>query len=515
MSFLTTLTLIGIQRFVFASNRMRDVVGASSLVRRASSADGALAELKIDPDDIIVAAGGRITLRFDDLAKARIFAQRYTVWLATNVPGIDVALIHREYESHLSQALHQAFIDLDRAIENRIPPAPLLGVSVTEVCRETGLPAASVDDRGPIAESVAAARQERPRARERWRWAIPPSPTGIDLAFPADIDDLGRTDGSTSLVGVVHVDGNRVGEKLRAFFHRCTAEGTADDAFLAGLRGTSRSLEDLGETALCSVRDRVAAAFRVSDRGRVAISGRNPDLAFELAESGDGRTFLPFIPILLGGDDLTFVADGRIALDLAAAALEAYRSMKDVGAIGAIGACAGVAIGGSHAPFYRAYGLAEALCDSAKRSVAAHDPAYAMDWHIGESRAFEPIEAMRGRRYAANSLSLTARPYPLGSADQPLTWRWLNERVLSGLMAPPWDVRRRKIRSLPPVLRDGPAAVRRTVEAWRVVDRALSFPGGIPDEGFVGVATPLLDANELLDIHLGLDATPATQETTG
>jgi hypothetical protein len=496
------LSLLAIQRFVFASNRMRDVVGASALIRRASSTEGVVAELNVDPATVIVAAGGRMTLRFNDIDAARTFAALYTQWLARTVPGIEIALIHREYDSGMAEALRRASEDLDRAVLNRTPSAPLLGLAVTAVCRETGLPAAEQDDRGPIAESVVAARRERPRARQRWEPFAPSLPQ-VRFAFPADIDGLGRTRGATSLVGIVHLDGNGVGAKIRAFLQRCAIEHLSDDAVLTMFKTASRALERMGEVAVQAIADRLVASCSVGEDGKVRIQGRNPELIFELADD-DTHAYLPFVPILLGGDDLTFVADGRIALDLAESALQAYESAPAVGPLGRIGACAGVALVGSHAPFYRAYRVAEALCDSAKRKVAGLDAGYAIDWHIGEARPSETIDEMRSRRYTANGQKLTARPYALGTADQSLTWRWLNERVLTGFIESPWAERRRKVRALPPILREGASAVRKNLQAWRVVDRNLAFPAQIPDSGFIDGATPLLDANELLDLHLGL-----------
>ena len=138
MACITALSLLAIQRFVFASNRMRDVVGASALIRRASSTEGVVAELNVDPATVIVAAGGRMTLRFNDIDAARTFAALYTQWLAKTVPGIEIALIHREYDSGMAEALRRASEDLDRAVLNRPPSAPLLGLAVTAVCRERG-----------------------------------------------------------------------------------------------------------------------------------------------------------------------------------------------------------------------------------------------------------------------------------------------------------------------------------------------------------------------------------------
>lgn len=55
-------------------------------------------------------------------------------------------------------------------------------------------------------------------------------------------------------------------------------------------------------------------------------------------------------------------------------------------------------------------------------------------------------------------------------------------------------------------MREGAEGVRRARQAWTVA-AGLAWPGGLGEtNGFLdGVRTPLLDAVELLDIHLLLD----------
>jgi len=60
-----------------------------------------------------------------------------------------------------------------------------------------------------------------------------------------------------------------------------------------------------------------------------------------------------------------------------------------IGPLGKIGAAAGVAIVHAHAPFFRAYEMAEELCRSAKHLVSGSDPGFAIDWQIGLGRPGE------------------------------------------------------------------------------------------------------------------------------
>src|SRR5690606_5681066 len=100
------------------------------------------------------------------------------------------------------------------------------------------------------------------------------------------------------------------------------------------------------------------------EAGEPQLKGAVAHLAFALRRFGT-RVLLPLRPILLGGDDLTFLCDGRVALALTEAALKAFEA--EVPSLGRVTACAGVAIVPAHAPFAQAYALAEALCRHAKR----------------------------------------------------------------------------------------------------------------------------------------------------
>jgi hypothetical protein len=63
----------------------------------------------------------------------------------------------------------------------------------------------------------------------------------------------------------------------------------------------------------------------------------------------------------------------------------------------------------------------------------------------------------------------------------------------------------KRLRSLVP---DGSEGVRRQVEAWNAIEQGIQLPAGLHDGGFIGQRTPLLDAIELLDLHVRLEPNP-------
>jgi hypothetical protein len=279
------------------------------------------------------------------------------------------------------------------------------------------------------------------------------------------------------------------------------------------MREWSHGLGGAGSAAVGAIIERVKGAVTIDKEGGPWLRGRIADLGFALRESA-GKVLLPVRPVLLGGDDLTFLCDGRIALDLAEAALDAFA--REVPHLGRITACAGVAIVPAHTPFDRAYELAERLCASAKRRRhEENDSGSWIDWHIGVPRPGEPVEALRDRAYSqvvrGVKRALTCRPYPLvpASESDPVSWRWLARSLLgtdeSAFRGEHWRQHRSKLRELASAIREGSDGVKSAREAWTVAG-VLSLPGGLDSgDGFLdGDRTPLLDAIELLDIHLPL-----------
>ena len=521
MPVLTAIDVLGVQRFVFQSNRLRDVVSGSYLVHWSTSEKGALKDLTLT-DKILLAGGGNAIVETGSMDEARSFAARYTRILHDDAPGLEVAVVHKEYkDGDLASTLHGLQIELAHAKTERFPSVPLLGLSVTASCRETGLVACGFDKDEPtvpLSKGILSRRKKKDEAKRHWEAYLKDRD---GFAFPIELDHLGRTMGDTSLIGVVHIDGNSVGGKITNWLKQKSEDSTADDDLVRRqYREWSQAIDRLGQEALQAVVNRLCRQVeKPAQDDTETVMGRPKRLRFELKQK-DGRWMLPLRPILLGGDDLTFVCDGRIAMDLAETALGVFETSR-IPHLGKITACAGVAVVRVHAPFARAYELADKLCASAKRMLKEKDDC-ALDWHIGACRPGETVEGIRERQYRANGRRLTCRPYRLGSEkDETETWRWLSGTLLDaetvGLREGAWSERRNKVKAFPELVREGPDSVKAALEAWKVVDKRLQLPQPIARNGFFDDTrtplidasdrrTPLIDALELIDLHLVLDA---------
>ncbi|MDW8131688.1 MAG: hypothetical protein RMI94_14145 [Bryobacterales bacterium] len=525
MPVLTGVDLLRIQEYVFGSNRLRDVAAASLAVERATDPQ---AGLRLPYEKIILAAGGNALLVFENIEEARRWTADFTRRLEDELaPELEAAIVHREFQpGGLALAWLELQKDLARQKLARKPSAPQLGLSVTASCGLTGRPAVDVDEDGtPVGRRVAALRKYRSLLTNRWKPFLPAELHGApqwQAEFPLELDELGRSRGETSLIGVVHVDGNGVGPHIQRWLER---SGEApDDEVMRQAREWSEDLRRLGETVFRSLIERVAACVIPDRHGKSAeLLGVPEELKFELATESS-KVYLPLRPIVLGGDDLTLVCDGRIALDLAATAVRTFeqqrvRHLGERGGDTNITACAGVAIVRSHAPFFRAYEAAKMLCASAKkaRREATADPEAAkagwMDWTIGTTRPLASLEDVRAA-YRAGKYLLTMRPYAVTDVSRRQNWTWLDLEVLgpgtqgnaTGFRGDPaWAQSRNRVKQLESLVRSGPDAVKRQLAIWRATSHGLQLPRSLDDGGFVGTATPIVDALELMDLHLRLE----------
>lgn len=550
MAVVTGIDILGIQRYVFASNRLRDVLAASWVVDHVMKRQSdSLVQWGMTDDRVLLAAGGNAVLEFESLGNAKMWTGRYTRWLQREAPGLEVVVAHRPYDGRsLAWGLKALAVDLARAKLERRPSAPQLGLSVTASCSVTGLPASSLDrhEHVPISRGIEVLRRDdvQARAKERWDRYLP---AGLGQArewraeFPLELDLMGRTHGETSFLGVVHVDGNGVGKLIKGWLDRCLDEEVGDAVVRTEYRGWSRAIEELGEHVLRAVVQRVASCIfeEESEQGgeRWVVRGTPHGLGFSLRnwrndknrKTAKDTVFLPLRPILLGGDDLTFVCDGRLALDLAATALREFEAhqIPHLGQDGGgrtLTACGGAALVQAHAPFHRNYELAESLCGSAKRvrvevAQQGQDAARGwLDWHVGSTRPAERVEDIRQREYQGGNL--TMRPYPLTQFNgQEHSWVWLDTELLGPGRTPEtaqrgfrgaecWAGSRSRVKrigSLVPAGRDG---IARQVEAWNAIEDGVQLPARLSDTGSIGQRTPLLDAIELLDIHVRLEPDP-------
>lgn len=509
----------GIQNYIFGSNQLTQNIGASELVQQATT-DWVYAALpephNVVPDDnqpdrwkiadrsldnnrlsaeVVYAGGGNAMILFDGADAAHAFTRRLTRKVLEDAPGLGIVVASQAVGAQPLKDVHQelrkilALRKLDRPSN-----VPLLGLSVTAACKFTGAPAVEVDDRRLISAEVHKKLDAAKVADERLRRHL----QGVELAgfeFLRDFNEMGKK-GESSYLAVIHTDGNSMGERIKSIG---TLYGDDDAVYVRELRKFSDSV---GAAARSALNKTVGMLIDPNNLERISDATKSDRL--------------PFRPIVFGGDDVTFVSEGRLGLELAAKYLEAF-TVEPLSDGKRPSARAGVAVVKSHYPFSRAYHLAEELCKSAKERVKkleddGYPGATVMDWHFAVGGLVLPLRQVRQREYVSElGHSLLMRPVSLDHSDS--TWRsW---HTFTALMEDfqdrkrgkekAWSDRRNKVKALRDALRAGPDAVKLFLNTIDGELPDISLRRDMKTQGWQGPECGYFDAVEALDFFIPLE----------
>ena len=560
---IVVLGTASIQRYVFQSNRLKENIGASHLakywldegllkaIKQANRTldtnawDQYKADPSMDPPEkpldttkdvsLIYIGGGNAALLCKNRDIARQSIKAWSRKLLENAPGLRVAVGYADVTDSLAKAYRGALLDDLASCEEALPlGAALYSLPVVRTCTTTGLPASeNSQEEGDEWISQSAASKRKQVGSKRQPGAAQKAITcefgsvleeGQGQHFAIKLDKLGGSEGE-SHIAVVHADGNGMGKYLRE-----VVNGEGDDKdFLHHIRAFSSSVSRLSQIALKNTLQHLQEAL--------------PNLKDDL--SLDKKIF-PLRPIVYGGDDLTFVCDGRLGLDLAAFYLKEFSkgTINVCGKDKPVDACAGVAIVPTKFPFALAYHFAEELCGLTKSYLRQENLTGSwLDFQIIQEGATRSISALRTTQYRSlEGQKLHQRPYQVPDVTQfsrksSISPQYLgstdfgkpqDRELLRNVSQAPkkWDDfvailkefkarwPRSRAKGFLQTLTRGPTATQRFIEGaqWRGVplpsvkgvDASTGWTGGDSSER----TTPFFDPLEALDFYL--EVKPAT-----
>jgi hypothetical protein len=211
-----------------------------------------------------------------------------------------------------------------------------------------------------------------------------------NFIFPGELDKLGQPAGK-DYIAVVHVDGNNMGIK----FSQCQT--------LAKRTALSKAVSKKTKRAFALLLKYIVAQY---------------DTYSECLHcpTHNGKQYLPVRPLILGGDDITFVCPAQVALIFAKKFME-FMIQKDDELAGSIDCCSGVAIIPTAYPFFRGYEMAEQLCDAAKKRSRQSIGTSWMDFAKVHGEQAPTLEQIREEEYQGVLGNLHFGPYLVGNTE--------------------------------------------------------------------------------------------------
>ncbi len=335
--YLYGLTVQGIQSYIFETNKLREIVGGSEIVEQMCTTWFE----KFKDDNSITGkfylkAAGNIRFKTEKEDDAKKIFMEYHKELLEKAPGVPFSQAVVEINDDEDKAIDELDAKL-RAQRNRPLYGFDLGLMARRKNRRTGNPAYSKvtnssDDE--ILDIITYAKQENKGATALQ------DKTDIDsISYPTEFKKIAK--GSTkSWLALIHIDGNGMGNRINKI--------RKGDKVLDTLKSFSENVEKSTKVAYKKGVDRVIEILKMNK------------------ESTDP---LPMRPIVLGGDDLTLIIRGDLAIAFTYAYLKEFEKqteekLKDYG--GKLTAATGIVFVKEKFPFHYSAHLAEELTSYAK-----------------------------------------------------------------------------------------------------------------------------------------------------
>lgn len=334
----------GIQDYVFQTSKLREIAGASEIVKYICT--GAFDKYALETDgktpkgESIVRAAGNIKHIFDKEEDCRDAVLNFMRDVITLAPGIEIsqAVVTFCDDGEIPDALTR--LDNLLKIQRNIPQRnPAIGLAGLLRSRRTGFPAVAQDDGDYLDLSSAKKRDWASKGNERLLCKL----LGTNKIPQERISyDIGDYADKNSWIAVIHADGNGLGQIIMKISRNKDR-----------LKEFSAALDEANTVAARLAWESTVDKFSIKD-----------------------DDIIPLRPIVFSGDDLTVICRGSLALHFTHVFLKEFEKqtaeklgsiIRDAGlSFSKLTACAGIAYIKSSYPFHYGYSLAESLCSEAK-----------------------------------------------------------------------------------------------------------------------------------------------------
>ena len=461
-----------IQRYLFSWTRLKTNIGASYIVSHVfedvlvgdvldkmygEKLDGEgwqnPGEMDSLPEgiDCYVAyiGGGNALVLFRDAAEAplREVVRQFTKKLLVTYPGLKTgAALGKIDLGNFQAGLTELYKQLKKRQNTEFPLGNVPYTGLTLSCEINGEAAngyrRDTEGKRRFASQEVIAKEEKDEEADR-DIIKTFSQYDVDLenfTLPSQLDDLGQKEGEND-IAIIHIDGNNMGKRFRSM---TTLQDRSD---------MSRRIQQKTEWSFAQLLLKLVEE---------SYNGTFDDF-LQMESDEKGRQFLPVRPLILGGDDVTFICPGRLSLFLARYFMKKMASSE--GGV-PISCCGGIAILPAAYPFFRGYELAEQLCGAAKAKSRGDDTSCWLDFAILHGEQAPTLEQIRQREYAGKLGNMHFGPWRVDDGGN--TSAAYLDVLLQGIRAfGAKDMPRNKVKDLRFALQGGSHGIRLFLEQFR------------------------------------------------
>lgn len=351
-----------IQPFIFETGKLKEIIGASEMVEQICTTRFEQAAGEIYKESSrIVGAAGKITYLFDSRDECERVVYDFHKKIMEEIPGINLVQAVVKVDEHLTE---DHFKQLEERLDiqkNKVVSQHGIGLMISERSRRTGGPATKVEQLGDEPEYLDRKQVVKRKYGENAKGSLFEKIIGENniydpKQYPLEIGQL-LADGERGWIAIVHADGNSLGKTIQKITKQVGANNPGHLQEM--LKAFSKSLED-------ATRKAAAGAFEKIVKPVV----------------DEEQKYIPLRPVLLGGDDLTLIIRGELAIDFTEEFLKGFAlhtkncfaplvekfDLADELKEG-LSACAGIAYIKPNYPFHYGVSLSDSLCSYAKKAA--------------------------------------------------------------------------------------------------------------------------------------------------
>jgi hypothetical protein len=425
--FLFGASVQGIQDFIFSTNKLKEIIGASALIEKLCK-DFFIEQIKnltgsYDSSNLLLSAAGNMKYLFDSELHCKKFVKSFLKNASDFAPGIRVvqATVKINGES-LKSADFDLLEERLQIQKNKFLPQLNLGWMAFERSRKTGKPAISWNENVAL-DKAQIVKKDNSEHKQLLNKIFPSDiAKNYHFKYPYELEHF-----SSSWMAVVHADGNNLGIKIQAMadFYTNNQAQTKGHSFHEALKAFSETIDKATEQA-------------AQDAFNAVILPVLNDIEV-----------LPLRPVLLGGDDITLIIEAKYAFAFTHEYLSSFEKQTKIkfasfqntfgfdGFNDGFTACAGIAYIKKSYPFHYGAELSEVLCSAGKKVAKRNTtkaPSCLYFYKVHSSYVTSSYDDLVKKELTikfnpGNSIRIDGGPYFVNERDQSKTVAFLAGKV--------------------------------------------------------------------------------------